>query len=190
MAVYRVTLRGTVAGQTQNNVRYWINNDPVPDFQAFADDLGVAFETAIAGLTSQDTIWTDLYVSNALVGSLGTVVIPANFPFAGTALSTGRLPVHDAVLLRYSGNPFAYPKQNRNRISGALEGSVENGVLTASAITLWEGVADVLSGVFTPGTGWTPTLWSDRYQTSGLFVNSSVSPIISTQRSRRVGVGG
>lgn len=190
MAVYRVVLRGTVGGQTQNTVRYWINLDATPDLQGFANEFGTAFKAAIAPLTSTDTIWNDLYISGALLGSLGTIVVPAAFPVIGTQNVVTRMPLHDAVLLRYSSSVLQYPRQNRNRISGFMETQVEGGLLTPASIASWQTVADALSGVYTTGGGWTPTLWSDEYQQSNLFTAATVDNRISTQRSRRVGVGG
>lgn len=190
MAIYRVTLRGTIRSQAQQITRYWDTTAQLSDFQQFADQLGAAFESAIDALTHTDVVWNDLYISAAQAGSLGFSITPANFPFAGTELPANGLPNHDAVLLIYQRATLAYPRQNRNRISGAMENAVTNGVLSGTALTDWETVAQALGTAYTVnGTVWSPYLWSAEYQAGGLVSTYSVSPVISTQRTRRIGAG-
>lgn len=190
MAFFRVVLRGTIRGQAQQLTRYWDTTAQLSDFQAFADQLGAAFESAIDALTHTDCIWNDVYISAAQAGSLGFALTPANFPFAGTELPSNGLPNHDAVLLVYQRATLAYPRQNRNRVSGAMENAVTDGVLAGQALIDWQNVAQALGSSYTVnGTVWSAALWSAEYQQGGLVSTYSASPIISTQRTRRAGAG-
>lgn len=190
MTVYRTTLRGTAFGQAFAIVRYWNTTQVNPDLQSFADLWGATLEGTWDAATHSDAVLNDVYISQAAVGSLGIALTPANFPLVGLNSPTTALPNHDAVLVVYTSGAFAYPRQNRNRLVGADESHVTGGVLNSTGRTAWELVMDALSTSFTDGpTTWTAYLWSDEYQQGNVLTGRSVREQISTQRSRRLGVG-
>jgi len=190
MAVYRTTLRGIIYGQSMNIVRYWDLEESPPDFQALVDEWGLILAGTWDLATHTECELTDVYISAAVTGSLGFALTPANFPLVGTLTPTTGLPPHDAVLSVYSSNVMDYPRQNRNRLGGANEGQIEGGTLNASGLSLWTAVAQALATSFNYGEAVAvAVLWSDQYQNSNTVGNVTVRSAISTQRSRRVGVG-
>jgi len=190
VAFYRTTLRGSIYGQAMNIVRYWDLDESPPDFQAFADEWGGILEGTWDLATHTDCQLNDIYISLAVTGSLGFAVTPTNFPLVGTLTPTTGLPPHDAVLAVYSRTTPEYPRQNRNRLGGGNEGQIESGVLTSGAQTLWLAVAQALATSFTYGEATAlAALWSDEYQQGGYVSNTAIRSNISTQRSRRLGVG-
>lgn len=190
MAIYRTTLRGTAFGQAIAIVRYWNASQVSPDLQQFVDAWGDTLEGTWDAATHSDVVLTDVYVSLAASGSLGIALTPANFPLEGLNSPTTALPNHDAVLIVYTSGAFAYPRQNRNRLVGADESHVTGGVLNTVGRTAWELVMDALSTSFQSGlTTWTAYLWSDEYQQGNVLTGRAVREQISTQRSRRLGVG-
>jgi len=190
MAVYRTILRGTAFGQAFAITRYWNATQSNPDLQGFADAWGLTLEGTWDAATHSDCTLDDVYISLAAAGSLGTAITPANFPLVGLNSPTTALPNHDAVLIVYTSGVMAYPRQNRNRLVGADESHVTGGVLNSTGITAWELVMDALSTSFQDGlTTWQAYLWSDEYQLGNSLSGRSVRTQISTQRSRRLGVG-
>lgn len=190
MAVWRVTIRGSLSGQEMAITRYWMTTFIPDNFQPFADALGNALDDTWAAAAHTDAILNDLYISQAPVGSLGFGITPADFPVAGTLNSADKLPNHDAVLCVYSSGSLSYPRQNRNRLGGAVESQVSAGVLNTTGQTVWEEVMQGLTTAIDDGDQvWTPVLWSDKFQASNTLTQRTVRAQISTQRTRRIGAG-
>lgn len=186
MPDFRTVLRGEVYGEDMAIVRYWRTPSATPNFQEMVDDWGAILEGTWDLATHNLCSLTDVYISEATIGSLGAAFTPANFPLEGTLSSTTGLPRHDAVLCVYTSTALAYPRQNRNRLAGANEGQIESGQLSAAALILWQAVADALTTAFTTATEtWTPILWSDEYQLGRVISSRTVRQRISTQNSRK-----
>ena len=189
MAVYRVVIRGDMMGQSVQLTRYWSNTAPTPNFQDFADGFGAVFQSAIQPITPNTLQWTDLYISTAVAGGLGQAFVPSAFPFVGVDVGGNYLPPHICVLCVYNGTLLVHPRQNRNRIPGILEAQVTSGELTPTALGLWQDVADIMVANLTLAQTWNAVLWSDEYQTTNGVASASVRNAISTQNSRKAGVG-
>lgn len=189
MPAFRVVLRGTMLGQTVNNQRFWVTIPSNPDIPAFVNALGAAFKTAIQPITPSVLTWTDTYVIPAVTGSLGAAYVPTGFPFSGSDNGGAYLPPHYGILAVYGGVLLINPRQGRNRFAGLLEGQVNNGVLTPTAQTSWLAVANALSASYNTETLWSPTLWSDTYQTVNAISSVSIRAQLPTQNSRKVGAG-
>lgn len=189
MADWRVVLRGTMLGQTVNAQRFWSTPSTTPDFQAFADALGISLASSLAPITPSVLVWTELYIIQAQPGGIGLSFVPANFPLAGADAGGQYLPPHVAILLVYNGEFVRHPRQGRNRLPGLLENQVTGGQLTPAAQTAWEAVANSLSQTYITADNWTPILWSDEYLQTNTIASRQVRAQLPTQNSRKIGAG-
>lgn len=189
MSIKQVVIKGTISGQAMDICRYWNAVLPAPDYQDFADNLGAAFAGAIDSLVCANVTFNSIYIRDVAVGSIGITVIPDNFPFSGGISAATVMPSHDAVKLDFTAPALTYPYKGYNRISGLDEAQVQGGVLLETARQEWENVSSVLATAYGLVNRWEPVLWSDTYQAFQPISSHRVSATISTQRSRRQGVG-
>lgn len=184
MGFHKVSIRGQFRGEEIQLTRYWATAGANPDLQTFADALGADFETQIDGAIPDSIIWNDIAISNPLPGNFASVVIPANFPFAGTLNDVDILPLFNAVQLNYFSTANSYPRRGYNRIAGVTEAQITAGALNATFLPIWTGVAATLGGLVTTSENWSPVLWSERYQVANPITSFGASARLATQKSR------
>lgn len=191
MAIYELTMQGTLAGQAINNTYKYQTSAVIFGVVGMVNNWALAFKTAIQSTIVDDLLWATVHIRRLDAVEPGIDHIPSGWPFNGTNVGQ-YVSTFNAVRFNLQGAVLMYPYRGYKRMAGATEAHFDDGVLNAGGITAWTPLQTWMLNQYAGSFGeqWSHILYTERFPVANVVGVVGLVAEGTTQNTRKKGRGG